>query len=220
MKKVTLLFIPFIALSFSLDAQIKKGATLLGIDFAFNGSTITQETNGTEVKNTTSGFSSSVLIGKAIKDNLFVGGGVSFSTTKFKQGGTGVEQTTNGFGGSVWSRKYLQVYVPLYAFVNGSVYVNTASNKADNATAAKTNTLNLGVSIYPGISIQLKKSFYLDASLNNLANIYYTRAKIEQPDGSGGNNVQTSATYGLSTSLGNTVNPLQLGIRWIIPAKG
>jgi len=206
-------------LSFSATAQIKKGAVLLGIDLAFNGSTITQENSGSEVKNTTSGFSSSLLLGKAVKDNLFVGGGISYSTTKFKQGGTDLEQTTNGFGGSVWSRKYLPVYGPLYAFVNGSVYANTASNKASSNTSAKTNTLSLGVSIYPGISIQLKKSFYLDASLNNLANIYFSRAKIEQPDGGGGVMTQTSTNYGISTSLGNTVNPLQLGIRWIIQGK-
>lgn len=215
-----MLFAIGMAIPILVSAQIKKGSTLLGIDLAFNGSTITQDNNGAEVKNTTSGFSSSLLLGKAVKENLFVGGGISFSTTKFKQGGTDVEQTTNGFGGSVWSRKYIPVYGPLYAFVNGSIYVNTASNKANNATSAKTNTLGLGVSIYPGISIQLKKSFYLDASLNNLANIYFNRAKIEQPDGTGGFTTQTSTTYGISTSLGNTVNPLQLGIRWIIPGKG
>ncbi len=220
MKKTSFLFILLITFSFSLTAQIKKGATLLGVDLAFNGSTITSEAGGNEVKNTSSGFSSELLFGKAVKNNLFVGAGISFSNIKSKQGGTGVEQTTNGFGGSVWTRKYLPVYGPLYAFANGSVYVNTGSNKANNNTSAKVNTLSLGISIYPGIAIQLKKSFFLDASLSNLGNIYYSRAKVEQPDGSGGTSIQTSTNYGVSTALGNSVNPLQLGIRWIIPAKG
>lgn len=219
MKKTCMFFALVAGLSLSLSAQIKKGSTLLGVDLAFNGSKITQEINGNEIKNTSSGFSSALLLGKAVKDNLFVGGSLSYSTNKYKQGGTDVEQTTNGFGGSVWSRKYIPVYGPLYAFVNGSVYVNTSSNKANVNSAAKTNTLGLGVNLYPGISIQLKKSFFLDASLNNLANIYYTRAKIEQPDGSGGFTNQTSTNYGVSTSLGNSANPLQLGIRWILAAK-
>lgn len=220
MKKILTLVSLLTTLAFSLTAQIKKGSTLLGVDFAFNGSTVKQEGPGYEVKSTNNGFSTSLLFGKAVKENLFIGAGISYSTTKYKQGGTDVEQTTNGFGGSLWGRKYFPVIRSLYAFVNGSAYVNTASNKANNNTAAKTNTLGLGISIYPGISLQLKKSFYLDASLNNIANIYYTHTKIEQPDNSGGISTQTGNNYGISTSLGNTVNPLQLGIRWIIPGKG
>jgi len=220
MKKTFTLLTLFTAICFSLIAQIKKGSTLYGIDLAFSGSTVKQESPGFEVKNTTTGFSSSVLFGKAVKENLFAGAGISYSTSKFKQGATDLEQTTNGFGGSVWGRKYFPVIRSFYAFVNGSVYVNTSSNKANNTTSAKTNTLGVGISIYPGVSLQLKKCFYLDASLNNIANMYYTHTKIKQPDGSGGVSTQTGNNYGLSTSLGNTVNPLQLGIRWIIPAKG
>lgn len=216
-----MLCIPFVCilLSLTLGAQIKKGATMLGIDFAFNGTTIKQENPGSTVKNTSSGFNTSLLVGKAIKDNCFIGASVSYSNLKSKQGGTNVEQTTNGFGGSLWTRRYLPIYGPLYAFLNGSLFANAASNKANNSTSAKVNTLNMGVSVYPGMSIQLKKSFYVDAALTNLANIYYNRSKVEQPDGSGGAVKTTSTDYGVSTSLGNDTNPLQLGIRWIIPAK-
>jgi hypothetical protein len=218
MKKTWLLFFVFVFVSATLSAKIKKGSIMLGLDFAFNGSSIKQEVNNNETKNSTTNFSASLLAGKAVKENLFFGAGVSYSTTTFTPSGGQAAQKTNGFGGSVWGRKYFPITGPLLAFVNGSIYVNTASNKNDNPNSYNTNALGLGVALYPGLSLHVKKSFYLDASLNNLANIYYTRTKVEQ-SGGGSSNIQTSVNYGFSTSLGNDNNPLQLGIRWIIAGK-
>lgn len=219
MKKTLLLSFFLVAICFSVTAQIKKGATLLGVDLGFNGSTFKMEFTGGESKSTSNGFNASLLLGKAIKDNLFVGGAVSFSSSTLKQGNPETKQTTKTYGASIWSRKYFPVFGPFSAFVNGSLYTNIGNTENPDNNPSKTNNFGLGISIYPGISMQLKKSFYLDASLNNLANIYYNHTKGEG-DGIGGPLVQTSSSYGVSTSLGNGSNPLQLGIRWIIPGKG
>jgi hypothetical protein len=220
MKKTLALSLLSFVISFSLSAQIKKGSTLLGIDFAFNGSSNKQEYGGNETKNSSNNFNTSLLFGKAVKENVFAGGGLSFATSTSKSGNPEVKQTNKTYGVSVWGRKYFPVFGPLYAFVNGSLYGNFGNTENSNNTSAKTKNFGLGVGVYPGISLQLKKSFYLDASLNNLANISYGQNKSEQPDGFGGTIKQTSSSFGVSTSLGNGSNPLQLGIRWIIPGKG
>ena len=220
MKKVFILSFFFIAISVSLSAQIKKGSTLFGIDFGFNGSNFKQVYSGNEIKSSSTGFNTSLLYGKAVKENLFAGGGFSYSLSKYKQGNPQTEQTIKNYGASVWARKYFPVFGPFYAFVNGSLYASIGNNENPNSNPGKTNSFGLGVSLDPGISLQLKKSFYLDASLTNLANIYYNHTKGEQTDISGNSVTQTSSSYGFSTSLGNNSNPLQLGIRWIIPGKG
>lgn len=220
MKKTIVLPFVLLAISFSLSAQIKKGSTLLGADLGFSGSNFKTEYVSNEVKSSSNGFNVALLYGKAIKDNLFIGGSVSFASSTLKQGNPETEQTSKSYGASVWTRKYFPVYGPLYAFVNGSLYATIGKNENPNSNPEKTNSLGLGVGIYPGISFQLKKSFYLDASLNNLANIYYNHTSGDQTDPSGNTVKQTSSSYGISTSLGNSSNPLQLGIRWIIPGKG
>lgn len=218
MKKTFILSALFF-LCLSITAQIKKGSTLVGVDLAFSGSSNKQEFSGNEIKSSSNGFNASLLLGKAIKENLFVGGGLSFASSNFKSGNPEVKQTNKTYGASVWTRKYFPLFGPLYVFVNGSLYGNIGKTDAPNSVPSKTNNFGVGVSIYPGVSMQLRKCFFLDASLNNLANIYYNHTRGEQPDASGGTVIQTSSSYGISTSLGNSSNPLQLGIRWIIPGK-
>lgn len=220
MKKTCTLLTLAAILSFSATAQIKKGAVLLGVDLGFNGSNFKQEFTGNEIKSSSTGFNIALLYGKAIKDNLFAGGSVSFSSSTLKQSNPEIKQSIKTYGASVWTRKYFPVYGPLYAFVNGSLYATIGNNESPNNNPPKTNSLGLGIGIYPGISMQLKQRFFLDASLNNLANIYYNRTSGESTNGAGNTVKQTSSSYGVSTSLGNNSNPLQLGIRWIIPGKG
>ncbi|MES2850312.1 MAG: hypothetical protein V4685_14735 [Bacteroidota bacterium] len=220
MKKTLALSLLSFVISFSLSAQIKKGSTLLGVDLAYNTYTSKQESTGNESTISSNDFSSSLLLGKAVKENLFVGGGLSFSTSTSKTVFPEATEKNKTYGVSVWTRKYFPVFGPLYAFVNGSVYGNFGNSERSDNNDLKIKNMGFGVGIYPGISVQLKKSFYLDASLNNLANISYIQTKREQPDGLGGTSKQTISNFGVSTSLGNSSNPLQLGIRWIIPGKG
>jgi hypothetical protein len=50
--------------------------------------------------------------------------------------------------------------------------------------------------------------------------MYYSHSKSEQTDSFGNVTKQSANNYGISSSLGNNTNPLQLGVRWIIPGKG
>lgn len=218
MKKTFLLSAIAFFLSFSLQAQIKKGSTMLGFDFNFNGANSKYQAGTIETKTSSNSFGISLLAGKAIKENLFAGAGASYGTYKSNQGTS--EQTSKNYGGSIWLRRYFPVAKAFYIFANGSLGTTFGKTENNTANTAKNSSFGLSINLTPGISYQVKKSFYLDAAIGNIANIYYSHAKSEQTDSFGNTTKQTGSNYGFSTSLGNDQNPLQIGLRWIIPAKG
>jgi hypothetical protein len=222
MKKTCLLPI-FFALSLSLSAQIKKGSVLLGTDISFIGYNDKEENNNLSGKHTGSNFNISVLAGKAVKDNLFVGLSLIFSSSTTKDMAIGSTQSTDrmikSYGGSVWMRKYFPVARSFYAFVDGGIGASFGNEQRSGSNAQMKN-FGISLNLYPGLSYQITKSIYLDAAISNLANIYYSHSESEE-EVSAGNIVKVGHNhYGISTSLANSSNPLQLGFRWIIPSKG
>lgn len=217
MKKTIIVSI-LCLLSFSLFAQIKKGATLVGVDISFGSNNSKQTGINYTGDSKSNNFNLSLLLGKAIKDNLFVGGAFSLGTSQIKNsfsGSSDTEQKFASIGGSVWMRKYFPVYGPLYAFVNAGVGANGTSENRTGYTS-KTKGFGVALNIYPGVSVQLKKSFYIDIALTNLASISYNHSSSEQRDVNGNSITYSNNSFGASTSLGNNNNPLQLGMRWII----
>lgn len=213
MKKTITLSI-LCLLSFSVFAQLKKGAALIGADLSLSGTTNNQTYGSSETKSSQSNFNISLLAGKAVKDNLFLGGALSFATSANKQQGSTM-QSLKVYGASVWLRKYFPVTKSFYAFVNGAVGGSISNNDLSSIGTTEKG-FGVAITIYPGISYQLTKSCYLDAALNNLANIYYNHTSNNRPDAIGNTIKYTTNNYGVSTSLGNGNNPLQLGVRWII----
>lgn len=213
MKKTITLSI-LCLLSFSVFAQLKKGAALIGADLSLSGTTNNQTYGSSETKSSLSNFNISLLAGKAVKDNLFLGGALSFATSSNKQQGSTM-QSLKVYGASVWLRKYFPVTKSFYAFVNGAVGGSISNNDLSSIGTTEKG-FGVAITIYPGVSYQLTKNCYLDASLNNLANIYYNHASSNRSDAIGNPIKYTTNNYGVSTSLGNGNNPLQLGVRWII----
>lgn len=220
MQKTSTLLALFSILTVCTNAQIKKGSSLVGFDIGLSGSNFTQSYNGNDVKSSSTGLTVALLYGKAIKENLLVGGGLSYQLSTLKQGNPQVKQTVKNYGASAWTRKYYPVYGPVYAFVNGSLSATIGQTDNPLNNPVKTNSFGINLGVYPGIGLQVKKNFYFDIALNNLASIYYNRTSGEQKDNAGNIAKQSTNSYGFSTSLGNNSNPLQLGIRWIIPGKG
>lgn len=218
MKKTFLFLTIAIFFSFSLQAQIKKGSTMLGFDFNLGGNNSKYQSGNTETKTSSSSFGISILAGKAMKENSFVGAELSYGISKSKQGTS--EQTNKNYGGSIWLRQYFPVAKAFYVFANGNVGAAFGNSKSNMANSPENKSFSLSISLTPGISYQVKKSFFLDASIGNIANIFYSHSNAEQTDSFGNTTKQTNNNYGISTSLGNGQNPLQIGLRWIIPAKG
>ena len=215
--KLTLLLSLFLLIAVTTSAQIKKGSIQLGLDAGFYGNKTTQSVSG----NTGSdNFYFSPSVGKAIKENLFIGlnATVSIGNHTDYNGSSKYENKNRRYGGSIWIRQYYPIGKSFYLFLNGSAGASANTRKyitSQNITSSKTKGVGINAVFYPGISYQIKKNFFLDASLNNLVEIYYNRDKNEFLDQQGNMASIIQKNYGVVTSLGNGSNPLQFGLRWI-----
>jgi hypothetical protein len=206
------------------SAQIKKGSIFLGGDLGLSGNSTRLVENSPVTKSSSAGFNISPVLGKAIKDNLLAGVGVYYSINNQKQTApNGVsENKVNYYGGSIWLRKYYNLSKSFYLFLNGSLNVNASKQETKykpQPNLSKATGFGINVNVYPGVAYQMRKNFFLEASLNSLASLSYARTKYEQKDNLGNSNSYIGKNYGFSSSLANGTNPLQIGVRWII-AKG
>lgn len=209
----TLLFI-----SFALSAQIKKGSIFIGGDISFSGNKTSAE-NNTPANTSTSNNAGILSAGFAVKDNLIVGVKVLYSSGKSKNNNPSYNNSTSAAGGGLWLRKYYPLSKAFYLFVDGGI--NVQGTKSDqeqtpNYNYYKTRGININAVILPGITYQMRKNFFLEASLNNLFSAGYTNNKNEQKDGIGNSYSYKQSYYGISSSIGSGSNPLQVGVRWII----
>jgi hypothetical protein len=207
------------------SAQIKKGSIFLGGDLGFSGGSTKPVENMPVTESKSTGFNISPLVGKAIKDNLIAGVGLYYSSNTLKQTAPNAvnKSTTNYYGGNVWLRKYYDLSKSFYLFLNTSLNVNISDQKTDynpGPNLSKAKGFGINANIYPGVAYQMRKRFFLEASLNNLVSLNYGRTKYERKDELGNNSSYISKNYGFSSSIANGTNPLQIGVRWIIPGKG
>lgn len=212
--------------SFILFAQIKKGAILIGGDISFSGNSSKAESLNQVSDSKYSGFSFSPVVGVAIKDNLFAGAGLSYSNIVQKQTSINNNQEsnakikTNNYGAQVWIRKYYPLSKSFYLFLNGSLGAVVGRRNDKNIPNAfnniTSNSFNISIIVYPGLSYQMKKNFFLDASINNLASLSFQQEKIQQKNIDGSSSSRTNRNYNFYSTVGNGTNPLQIGVRWII----
>ena len=219
MKIVLLSILLFI--SFTSFAQIKQGSIALGGDVSFSGGNYSSSQPNSGSQNNYGG-SISLLAGKAVKENLFLGGGVNYAGAKNKSTSSTSEvseQNSHAYGAFIWTRKYYPVLKSFYLFINGNLGVsfNNYEQKSTGALTQKQTGTTISAAILPGISYQMKKNFFLDAAINNLANVYYSTSKTNFKDNQGNTSSTTkNNNWGFSSSIGNGTNPLQIGMRWII----
>jgi len=91
----------------SIDAQIKKGATLLGGQLGFSSTTTDYpSTPGPSTKN--SSFSISPAFGKAVQENLVIGADVDFEHSKFNNQNIDEHKSTV-YGIGVFVRQYKEL---------------------------------------------------------------------------------------------------------------
>lgn len=223
--KLTLLT-ALLFISFSSFAQIKKGAIFIGGDIGLSGNNSKVESGLAESSGTTSVFYFSPVAGACIKDNLLLGAGLYFSNNVQKQNNVYDNQQasakikTHNYGLRFWLRKYYPLSKSFFLFLNGDVSGGIGRRSDNNNPAifsnATMNSVSISISAYPGVSFQMKRNFFLDASLNNLLSSNYNHEKFKQTNVDGTVITRTNKNYGFSSSIGNGSNPLQLGVRWII----
>jgi hypothetical protein len=217
MKKFTFLFfiVSFI-FTLTVNAQITKGSIFLGGDIG--GSTQTTKRNGTKV-GSQDGLTISPVFGKAIKENLILGGDVGFNLYENNNNPNSTTfsgQKNNSYGAGIFLRKYKPIGKSSFSmFLQGRVGVNYNSIEYSNPSSNfdKTKRYTVGVSVYPGISYTVSKRLQLETGFNNLLGLNYFTEKREV----GGGFPYTDKTNGISISSSlNNLSSLYLGFRVLI----
>jgi hypothetical protein len=219
--KLTILSILFFSASLTLSAQINKGSLFLGADLSFSGAKVTNEANTYPYFNKSNNISIAVSAGKATKENLLFGVRILYSSGTNQQDTPYYKNTSRAAGGGIWARKYYTLSKNFYLFLDGSMNVQGTSAEQTPIPQNgyyKYNGLYASLAVYPGISYQVQKSFFLDLAISNLASLNYSNTKQEWLDSQNKTYSYNSTSYGISTSVASS-NPLQIGARWVIAKK-
>jgi hypothetical protein len=213
MKRKILLF-SIILFSFftHLKAQFSKGSTLLGADFGL--ADVKDETGASKQTDKSVNFYFSY--GKAVKENLFVGGVLS---TGFQNQESTNEQVTrkyNMYGAGGFVRKYIPVIRRFYIYGQAdllvSYYLTKSAYEIPVAINYTTKEWGLGLSAYPGVSYTLTKKFQLEAGFNNFFSITYTHNKQTN---SNNNAVYKGGGFSIASNL-NNLSYFNIGFRLLL----
>lgn len=210
MKKLhTLSFIAFLFITGAANAQINKGATFLGGDIG--GSFGSSKHDGAKVDDWHNVFFSPVF-GKAIRQNLILGGDLAFGFSESSVPSNPRTKTTT-YGAGIFLRKYGQLGKSGFSlFVQGRLGGAYQTNKRlfiDN----KFTQTSITLSAYPGISYRVNRRLHLETGFNNLLNFGYSRTK----NTFGGSQPSTdiSRSFNFNTSL-NNLSSLYAGFRLLL----
>ncbi len=214
---LSLLFIFFLS-----QAQINKGAILLGGNLAYSESSgSTNAANSSALKSTN--LTLNPTFGKAIKDNLVLGFDVTYahSTTSQSQQYT---QTYNDAGAGFFIRKYKSLGNGFYLFGQSRIGFDYSHARATdpytpNPSANINNTYNISLQFYPGIAYAINRKWQLEIGLPDFFAVGYSHTKQTstlpgQPD-----QVSTSNSFDAVSSLSGN-NTLTIGIRYLIDRPG
>jgi hypothetical protein len=199
------------------NAQIKKGAILLGGDIGLAGSSNSPTTHSSGGKQTWIDVNTS--FGKAVKDNMVVGFDLfyGYSGTSSPASTYNGNYKSNSFGAGVFLRRYQYLGSHFYFFGQGrlgSVYSTSTTTFPVNSTPYQNDTKDYGInlSFYPGISYAINDKWQLETGLPNLLAMTYVRGKSTNLIT--GNPPETSNyyVYSISSSLSN-IYQLSVGMR-------
>jgi hypothetical protein len=219
MRKITFLAI---ACCFSVfaNAQISKGSRYLGGSVAYSQSK--EEDTAPTAYNENKNFIIAPAMGFALKENLITGIDFFYSSSESinRAPGNTIGKTRSA-GVGVFMRRFYPIAKKFYAFGQARVgYFDkhaTIAGITGSTSSSTTDGWGLEAGIYPGITYNIAKAFYLEMGFNNLLNISY--AKEERTVVVFGNPStfkQNSFSIGSSLSSGHY---LSVGARFIIPKK-
>lgn len=220
MKKVLLLTFASLCLATITHAQIKKGSKLLGADASFSTTKREADNNNNEKSNY---FSFSPSLGFATKDNTITGFRLSYGNSNYRRISIftqPINRETNSYSAGVFKRKYKQLGSSVYLFgeAGADLHYSKVVDKNFNAIS-ETNETNTGasLSLYPGFAYLSGRKLLIEAGLNRLLAISYSRNKYETKNTVNGvttTNYTKSNTLNASTTLGANLG-FSLGFRFL-----
>ncbi|RYG44677.1 MAG: hypothetical protein EOO01_19060 [Chitinophagaceae bacterium] len=216
MKKY-LLSLAIIAVSFSSFAQtpIRKGAVLLGGNI---GGGIKTTKSADTATNKEKGLNVSLVYGKAIRENLILGFGISTWQQKYDNPISASEQRSSSYGANVFLRKYKQLGnsgFSLFAQATFNAMYDKSNIYTENGPVRERGKgWSVNVTGYPGISYSVSKKLQLESGFVNFLSLGYARntTTIEAPQ-----TTQKFKTNGFSFSSSlNNISALYVGYRILL----
>ena len=209
MKKILLITLSIFMIGISSQAQIKKGASIIGGSVGFSAGKVSLY--GKKYKDWSTLISPSY--GFAVKENLILGFEGFFGSGEDEN----MEYTlrNKGYGVGVFTRKYQPLGKGFYLFgqaglrggFNRYLYAYT-SNYAANRILKN---YSLTASVYPGISYAINRKLHIEAALPDLLYIQYNKESTLYEIG---NYTNKSQQFSLGSSLSG-LSTLSVGLRFV-----
>lgn len=209
-----------ILFAISANAQINKGAVLLGGDINFGDS----KSSSSYATSEYTGGGASVSIGKAVKENKVVG--ISFGYNSSKQTTTPIAsyydttgQKINQYNIGFFYRDYKKLAKDLYFFGQANAGYFYANQKYDyevnKANSYKVVQNGGAVSIAPGIAYKACKKVFIELSLNNLV---YARYSTSNTTYEGSDKKLKGHDFNIGTAFSNNgfLGNIGIGFRFIL----
>ena len=174
MLKKVLLFVSITMLTTICSAQINKGTILLGGDINFTAQTVEQSGISGTQKNSYLVFSP--VLAKALKQNIFFGGSLSFSSGRSVNSNND-KLESNSYGAGVFMRKYKPVVKNFYAFLQAGLNANWGKSEIVASGLSYQQSFSTNINVTPGLSIGISKKIYLETGFANVASLSFSRTK-------------------------------------------
>ena len=206
MQKRILLAVLAVTVAAGGNAQIKKGALLLGGQLSFNS-----QKNESTAPNAYSTTNNAVFIspafGRAIRENLIAGFDLLYSHGKY-QASPNAKQLSDGYGAGFFIRRYKELGKGFYLFgqarVGGMYNQQRYTDLAQPSANASSRGFTAQLGFYPGVSYAVSKKLQVEAGFSNLAALRYEHTR-QTP--AGNNPVYTSNAFSFSSSLSSFAGP-------------
>jgi hypothetical protein len=212
-KKILLGFFSVIIIAFSAEAQIKKGAVLLGGQLSFFAQN-TKDASGGPAIGKSNGINIMPAFGKAVRENLIIGADISFAHSKY-QPYFNYTQKNSVYGLGFFVRSYKELGKGFYLFgqarAGGSYTKQHITDIQQPASNSDTKGYGIQLAVYPGIAYSISKRLQLESGFNNLAYVQYDHRKEVR----NGNPSAVTDDFSIGTSLSN-FSGLTIGFRVLL----
>lgn len=211
MKKLTFLFSVLVFTGIA-KAQIAKGSVLLG--GSIGASKYKTEEGSMEQKQRYLVISPSA--GIAVKDNLVAGLRLFYGHGENKYNNTFPKQESDAYGIGLFLRRYLTLGKNFYLY--GEADAGYSRNKSDEHSGTDSRrimkTSAVGLDLTPGVAYAVSKGFHLEATINSLASLTYSKSKTENISIAGSSKSETTGvSFGTNFSV---TAPLSIGFRFVL----
>jgi hypothetical protein len=182
-KGLLILSIAFFAIGSSTHAQINKGATLIGWNIGGSSENIENPSVG---DGKASAIMSGIRLGKAVRENLIIGGSVGYGGSKTTNINN-YDTKTREYQVGIFARKYKQISTSsFYIFATGSLIAGRATRDftyLQTSAEEKMKRTSILLGLTPGVSYGVNKWLQIEAGLNSLLVMSYSNERVTSGGG-------------------------------------